>query len=234
MKKLAVIIAAVAAYIALSWLAWTFPARSADLSVKAPPAAVAPSYGLWTGFYGGLQIGYGWDWSGTDFNSAGTTIATLGNSPHGPIGGGRLGYDLQAGALVLGIVTDINVAGFNSNSAMSGLNVNNVTNWWGSTNARLGFSQFGDHLLPYVTGGAAYGGKKTDITAVTVAATASDTSLGWNAGAGIETRITRNVSLFIEGKFVDLGTVTVPIGGILTSDQKFQFGIVEGGLNFRF
>jgi outer membrane immunogenic protein len=133
---------------------------------------------------------------------------------------------------VLGLVTDINLADFNSNSNTLGISVSNATNWWGSTNLRLGFSQFGDHLLPYAFGGLAYGGKKTDISGFS----ASTTSAGWDAGAGIETRITRNVSIFIEGKYVDLGGLNVPInpGMNLFGNQQFTFATITGGLNLRF
>jgi outer membrane immunogenic protein len=234
MKRIIIFAATTAAYTALSAISWNFPAFAADLGRKAPQNSQVLTYGPWNGFYIGPQIGYGWDWSGTDFNAAGTTIVTLGNSPHGLTGGGRIGYDLQNGPFVFGVVTDLNLADFNSNSSMQGLSITNTTNWWGTTNARLGFSQFGDHLLPYVTGGAAYGGKKTEITAIGLSDAASKTSVGWDAGAGIETRISPNVSIYIEGKFVDLGNVQVPIGGILTSDQKFTFGVVQGGVNWRF
>ena len=230
--------------------------QATDMSYKAPQSsAAAPYVGTWQGLYAGLQIGYGWDWSGTDLNAAGTTLATFGNAPHGLTGGGRLGYDFQVGNLVFGPVTDLNVASFtstsNTNLGVTGGGVgagilgsiNNVTNWWGTTGARVGVSGFADHFLPYIIGGAAYGGKQSAINgaigttagaAGAASAVVSNTSLGWFAGAGAETKITKNVSFFLEGKLVDLGTVTVPLGGVVTSNQKFTFGVVEGGLNYRF
>jgi len=214
----------------LGFLGWQFPAVGADLKLpaKAPVQEGGPYFGLWTGLYGGLKIGYGYNWTGTDINAGSTTIATLGNSPHGPVGGVQLGYDTQMGAIVLGLVTDLNLAGFDSTSNMAGLSVSNTTNWYGTTNVRIGLSQFGDHVLPYLQAGAAYGGKKTAIADLST----STTSFGWDAGGGIETRITKNVSLFIDAKYIDLGATDVPVG-IVTGTQKFTFGVAQVGLNYR-
>lgn len=264
-------------------IALTGMADAADMAVKARPApqdiyATLPG---WTGWYMGGQVGYGWDWSGVDLTSnstsgafTGTSLQTLGSAPQGFTGGVKLGYDAQVGNLVLGIVTDINGANFtagngstttttgpsSANPATPLTTLNSLahgatTNWWGTTNGRLGLAGFGNHILPYVTGGLAYGGTKATFNAATattgsVTASASDfslanavskTSVGWNIGAGIETRIDRNWAFFIEGKYIDLGSVQVPLTVsnsanklVLTSDQKFQFGVVEGGFHYRF
>ncbi len=215
-------------------------ANTADLYTKAPPplAVAAPYVGTWQGLYLGLQLGYGWDWSGTDFQAPTTDLVTLGNSPQGVTGGLKLGYDVQLGYLVLGLSTDGNVANFNSNTSnpgFGGIGVNNTASWWGTTNVRGGLSAFGDHFLPYITGGVAYGEGRTNVTGGPFAFEGSKTLVGWNAGAGIETKITKNVSAFIEGKFVDLGSVVVPIGtGGLVANQPFKFGVAQGGIVYHF
>lgn len=210
-------------------------ANAADLPVKAQPHAplVAPLPG-WTGWYMGAKIGYGWDWSGLDLTMPGAAI-TLGNAPHGFTGGGQLGYDLQVGNFVFGIVSDINGANFQtSNTSLATLLSGANTNWWGTTNARLGLAGFGNHLLPYAFAGVAYGGTKASFATPGIASAVSNTSTGWDAGAGIETRLDRNWSLFLEGKYIDLGSTTVPVLATVTGNQKFQFGVVEGGINYRF
>lgn len=248
----------------LLFLTFLFPSlvHAADMPLKAAPAPLASVYAPWSGIYGGLSVGYGWDWSGTDLSVAGTTLATLGNSPHGLTGGARLGYDTQTGPFVLGLVTDVNLASFTSNSntnmAVSGAggfggllgSVQNSTNWWGTTDIRLGFPQFGNHVLPYLVGGAAYGGKTTSVNgaivagttstnaASTTSASASTTSLGWNAGLGIETKITPQASIFIEAKYIDLGSLNNPLGNVtngpVMSSQAFKFGVAQGGFNYHF
>jgi len=52
--------------------------QAADMSYKAPrSSAAAPYVGTWQGLYAGLQIGYGWDWSGTDLNAAAEDCGAL-------------------------------------------------------------------------------------------------------------------------------------------------------------
>ena len=61
---------------AVSTIALTHVALAADLPVKAPPPPPAPVY-TWTGFYVGLNAGYGWGTS----NDATTTTASLADGP---------------------------------------------------------------------------------------------------------------------------------------------------------
>lgn len=236
-------------------------AIAADLPVKAIPSnPIAPTtIGTWTGAYIGAQVGYGWDWSGMNLSGTKDTVVTtlnsLGNAPQGFTGGGRLGYDAQVGNLVFGIVTDINGANFTGNGSTSNLNTLGslasgvTTNWWGDVNGRLGITFLGNNILPYVTGGLAYGGTKATFNCSACGVTAAgavtplsnaitNTSVGWDLGAGVETKISQNWSVFVEGKFIDLGTIQVPLvsaGNVVaTGSQHFQFGVVEGGINYRF
>src|SRR3954467_3783737 len=87
---------------ALALLILPMAAHSADLprSYKAP-VYVAPVYN-WTGFYVGINGGYGWGqskWAGTGGNFEVT--------PKGWLAGGTLGYNFQTGAWVWGIEGDI-------------------------------------------------------------------------------------------------------------------------------
>src|SRR5262249_55533911 len=72
-------------------------AAAADLPVKAlPPQTAVPTFlqFTWTGAYAGAHGGYGWTTSnGFDTN--------------GGFGGGQIGYNYQAGNLVVGIEGDI-------------------------------------------------------------------------------------------------------------------------------
>lgn len=210
-------------------------ANAADLPVKAQPyQGYNMSVPSWTGWYIGPKVGYGWNWSGLDVTAPGGGAA-LGNAPHGFTGGVQLGYDLQVGAFVFGIVSDINGANFQANNtSFATLASGATTNWWGTTNAKLGLAGFGNHLMPYVFAGVAYGGTKASFTMPTVASAVSTTSTGWDAGAGIETRLDRNWSLLIEVKYIDLGSTNIPVVAAITGHQAFQFGVVEGGFNYRF
>ena len=83
-------------------LAAPFAANAADL--RAPtykaPAYVAPLAPSWTGFYVGLNAGYG-------FGDADWPAAGPDPSPSGFLIGGTLGYNLQTGSWVWGIEGDI-------------------------------------------------------------------------------------------------------------------------------
>ena len=61
---------------AVSTTALTHVALAADLPVKAPPPSPPPIY-TWTGFYAGLNAGYGWGTS----NDATTTATSLADGP---------------------------------------------------------------------------------------------------------------------------------------------------------
>lgn len=97
------------------------PAFAADLAVprvytKAPPVVVDPGYN-WSGFYAGLNIGYGWGRSATtaDFTDSGNG-ALLNASPgkfdlNGVNGGGQVGYNWQRDMFVVGFEADFQGSG---------------------------------------------------------------------------------------------------------------------------
>ena len=92
------------------------PAMAADLRmpVKAPPAPIVP-VASWTGFYIGVNGGYGWNndtGSSTCVNPTGGSSGCdfgVGNvvKPGGGLFGGQIGYNWQTGPVVLGVETDI-------------------------------------------------------------------------------------------------------------------------------
>src|SRR6478672_5976190 len=88
----------------LALLAIPFAAQAADMPIKgyykgAPRSVV--SYYNWTGFYAGINAGYGFgtsDWS----LLPGSHI-----KPKGAMLGGTVGYNWQAGAIVYGLEGDL-------------------------------------------------------------------------------------------------------------------------------
>src|ERR1700756_2201801 len=95
-------------------------AMAADMPLKAPIAPAAPVYS-WTGFYAGVNAGYGWtDGSGGNgescLNNAGTSagcavIADSALKTNGIFGGAQLGYNIQSGGVVWGFEGDIQASG---------------------------------------------------------------------------------------------------------------------------
>ena len=103
--------------VACAFAATAIPALAADLPAPAPlykaASVAAPSYS-WTGFYLGLNAGYGWgDRNFQLFNgdpafyapalAAGPIPATVAPNPQGFIGGGQAGYNIQSGLVVYGM-----------------------------------------------------------------------------------------------------------------------------------
>ena len=89
---------------ALALLTVSFAAQAADVPIKPPyykgPPRSVVSYYNWTGFYAGINAGYGWgssDWS---------AVPTANNKPSGWLVGGTIGYNYQVGSIVWGLEGD--------------------------------------------------------------------------------------------------------------------------------
>src|SRR3712207_1740638 len=95
-------------------------ASAADLPARvAPPAPIVAAVPLftWTGFYVGVNAGYGWQDNndGSVFVPAGTfgagtpggTITFGDDNGDGFVGGGQIGYNYQIGTFVVGLEADL-------------------------------------------------------------------------------------------------------------------------------
>ena len=280
MKKIIAVSAAV--------LAFATSAVAADLPVKAPPRAVDPGYN-WTGFYAGLNAGYSW---GRDSGplTLGPFLSSDGNTTLDEfIGGGQLGYNWQSRNLIFGLEADFQGTGQkgSANAICPGgttTSVNSCTpghlgdtvndpalpvtaslseklEWLGTVRGRLGVTVT-PTLVPYVTGGLAYGHisvseavSGTNVTGTNGANGAtftpaggsfssSTTKVGWTIGAGIESVLQGNWTAKIEYLYVDLGTVSgsfpttlVAVSGgplIAGYSSHITDNIVRAGLNYKF
>ena len=138
--------------------AMAVPSLAADLPrpvYKAPPVFVAPF--SWSGFYVGINGGYGWG-NATVSNTLGSFTT---NGTDGGLVGATLGYNLQTGNWVWGVEADIDYAFIKGNvsntvAGCAGCKVENT--WLGTARGRIGYAF--DRWLPYITGGAAFGGVK--------------------------------------------------------------------------
>jgi outer membrane immunogenic protein len=208
-------------------LALTGAATAADIPRAAPvkaPAYYAPAYN-WTGFYLGINGGYGWGRSEWDGFGAST-------DPSGFLAGGTIGYNWQTGPLVFGLEGDIawsDMRGTFSNAACPfGCETRN--GWLATARGRFGYAI--DRVMPYVTGGLAAGDIRANPAGFPGA---SDTNVGWTVGAGLEAAVTGNWTAKIEYLYVDLGDVgcSAAACGIATN-VGYQANVVRAGLNLRF
>jgi outer membrane immunogenic protein len=87
-------------------------------------------------------------------------------------------------------------------------------------------------VLPYVTGGAAFGDIKAGVPALTV----DTTNTGWTVGGGVEYAFLSNWSAKIEYLYIDLGNVGCgpACNGIVPTKVDFTTNVVRAGLNYRF
>jgi len=225
-----------AAAVALAALSGTALAADLPQRYSAPaPAVYAPVF-TWTGFYVGLNAGYGWQNSSdiSFYNTALGTTAVLSNSNDGGfVGGAQAGYNWQMGQFVFGAEADIQYAdlGGNGNWAPYYYGGSSNGNYFGTVRARLGFAV--DRALFYVTGGLAYGDVGHSIFG------GSGTKAGWTVGAGVEYAFTPNWTARIEGLYVniDRGNGSGYLVGTpyyVTSSKSNDFGVIRAAINYKF
>lgn len=204
---------------------------AADLPARTPPApfvAAVPIF-TWTGFYAGVNAGWGWldnDNNNGVFIPAGTFAppyagvsgflgGNAGGNDDGFVLGGQIGYNYQIGSFVLGVETDIQWADFNVENrtifAPTGFPPSFVPavfndddmEWFGTLRARAGVAF--DRVLIYATGGLAY----------------SDNNTGWTLGGGVEWALPTNflgssaATIGLEGLWVSLDRDDDNNGGIV-------------------
>ncbi|KQP41338.1 porin [Methylobacterium sp. Leaf104] len=227
-------------------------ASAADLPRRvAPPVFTAVPVFTWTGFYAGLNAGYGFD---ANSSSGATVIGTTAasgiiangaapglvafsnrNANDGFTGGGQIGYNYQftpGSGFVVGVEADAQYLGFGTNR--------NTASFVGTPNADLTFvnpnglsnlDYFGtvrgrlgyafDRTLVYGTGGFAYGGGGG--SSFGLPNSTSDTfRTGWAAGGGIEYALPTDSFL----NFFKSSAVTVKVEGLYVSlDRNSTNGV---------
>ncbi len=248
---------------------------AADLpnTKEAPVFIPPPPPPTWTGFYLGVNGGYGGDRFVYPFDGSASVpdgdddedIGGNGNAhitSSGFLAGGQIGYNFQfpASNFVAGVEADIDWtsirgnlgAAINASAGGDTLTANadagTHLQYLGTARVRLGYA-FGN-VLPYVTGGFAYGQTSSyynlnyDIDGDTgnYGASAQHFQTGWTAGAGLEYQITPNLTFKTEYLYVSLSPTTLySISGDI-GDGSYDFNlherttvnIVRAGLNYKF
>ncbi|MCB5173796.1 MULTISPECIES: outer membrane protein [Microvirga] len=206
-------------------------ASAADLPVRtAPPAPIVAAVPIftWTGFYVGVNAGYGWQDNNQNsvFVPAGTFAAPFAGasgvvafgdeSGDGFVGGGQIGYNYQFGSFVAGVEADLQWADLGADRGLAtfpgtfppsfvAAGTAGGIDWFGTVRARLGVAF--DRALIYATGGFAYGGGDTndEFNGIFFNNNGNnDVRTGWVLGAGMEYAFTNNLTAGIEGLWVNL------------------------------
>jgi outer membrane immunogenic protein len=214
---------------ALSLLATSFSAQAADIPrpvYKGVRSVVA--YYNWTGFYLGVNGGYGFGTSNWD-------IPAVTVKPTGWLAGATLGYNYQMGSVVLGIEGDYDWADIKGSETCAVILTCETKNTYLATiRGRIGYAF--DRFMPYLTAGGAYGDIKATISAPLVGAvlTSSKAQFGWTVGAGLEYAFLGNWSAKLEYLYVDLGRFDTGFTTPIVDNVSLKQNIVRVGLNYKF
>ena len=204
------------------------PSFAADLPRPAYKAPVYVAPFSWTGFYIGINGGYGW--GTTNWTNA---LATTGNfDVKGWLVGGTLGYNIQSGSFVYGIEGDFDLSEIRgTNTSVCGPGGCTTRLLWLSTvRGRLGFAF--DRFLPFITGGAAIGSVKMSPP---FGGDEKQTKFGWTIGVGLEYAFMGGWSAKVEYLYADLGKASCSAATCgLTTDVTFRTSLLRAGVNFRF
>lgn len=194
----------------------------------------------WSGLYIGAHIGYGW--SEADWQFSTTPGVSTSHGGNGGLLGGQIGYNIQSGHFVWGIEGDLSAAWLDGGTSCPnpGFNCQHSYNWLASVRGRAGTLINGNRTLLYVTGGAAWAdvdyAAKDAATGALFGTGFSNTHFGWVAGAGIEHRLTHNLSAKLEYLYYGFDSVTAPAGtlGAGPASLDLTSQTLRFGLNFKF
>jgi outer membrane immunogenic protein len=236
---------AIAATLSLMSICQTF---AADLPVAPTlPPNYLPAYGPynWSGFYLGVNGGYGA--ADSTFTAPGFSTGAI--KPTGAIVGGTIGINYQAQNFVVGLEGDAGystlkgstapASGVCSSAAGTTASCEVNENLLATLRARLGFAF--DRVLFYGTAGGAFANVRAGLSPPG----AFDSSLqsGWTAGAGIEVMFPDpNWTAKIEYLYVDLAALFCspstgncgPTFGVAGGNVSFTENVVRAGLNYKF
>jgi outer membrane immunogenic protein len=248
MRQIVSLIAGAAALLA------TTGAYAADMPVKAAERTLAPVFS-WTGFYAGVNLGYGWARTSSSSAVAGSTVIATGTYPgtgnlNGINGGGQVGFNYQMGNIVWGIEADFQGSDQKQTTTLGcgvGCTVSEEDRLrsFGTVRGRVGVAAW-DRGLLYFTGGWAWMNANSRVTATSGAATAtlidmSASKGGWTIGGGGEWMFAPNWSTKLEYLYMRADNVTatgtIPAvlgGGTIASSSRIENSVVRLGLNYHF
>ncbi len=188
-------------------------ASAADIGPQPYYSSPSPSRIFnWAGPYAGLNIGYEW---------GGVSNATP--DPSGIAGGLQGGFNWQNGQFVYGLEGGISLSAADDTFAPYKF----ANPWFGTIRGRVGYA-FGN-VLPYVTGGLAFGDLVATATATGVDET--KTEAGWTVGLGAEYGFNANWSAKVEYLYIDLGSRTFATTGV---DNGLGASLLRLGFNYHF
>jgi outer membrane immunogenic protein len=218
----------------------------------------------WTGFYAGLNIGYGWSGHAIPVSgdpqtktaiAIGIVPSALADDPSGVVGGVQAGYSHQIRWLVLGVEADFQGTDISARQSVSPSVPPFFTftttgeqglGFLGTLRARLGIAPWGG-LLFYGTGGFGYGDARLSASVsnpgclgICASGSRSGIETGWTVGGGVEYRFATRWSAKAEYLHYDLGTESLDIrdsrfpGVVPRFRADVDGNVARVGVNYRF
>jgi outer membrane immunogenic protein len=244
MKKIALAVSAL--------LLGSMSASAADLAArpytKAPPMAVAYN---WSGFYAGINGGWGSSRNRWDETSLGIALSEGSHDATGGTVGGQVGYRWQAGTWVFGVEAQGNWADFHGSNVIplaAAFTNDTRVDAFGLFTGQVGYAA--NNVLFYLKGGAAVTSDRYRMlltgTGAPVANNGDDTRWGGVVGVGLEYGFAPNWSagieynhMFMQDKtynFVSNGIyVLAPAGTLLAQSRIRQdVDLVTARINYKF
>src|ERR1700738_1978786 len=205
-----------------------------NLSTEAPVRSVIYD---WTGFYLGGHVGYGGGSLGPGTHPLPEQSVFFPHSVTGLIGGYQARHHRQlANHVVAGIEADASFTSPVDGPALTPAPFSTTLDYVGTVRGRIGYA-FGT-LLPYVTGGFAWGHGRVnfDDGGGSALKLHAQNQPGWAAGAGVEFAVSGNWTAKLEYNYIDLArrTYDLSAGGFPSINVEPKISLVKFGLNYRF
>jgi len=185
----------------------------------------------WTGYYAGLQAGYGWGES--DISVTEDAPFSISTDIDGGFVGGHVAGLWQFDQAVIGAEAELNYSSIDG-KAESGLGsiFGTDVKWFGSVNAKAGFAM--DRVLVYGVGGVAFAGIETSqVAGASFASTR--TNVGWTVGAGVDYALTDKFIVGAQYRYYDFGSEHYDVAQPFNDrDQDVKLNAVGINLSYKF
>ncbi|TPK94540.1 porin family protein [Mesorhizobium sp. B2-4-14] len=203
------------------------PASAADVGAGLP--MTAPGFD-WTGYYAGLQAGYGWGQS--DITGTGGGAFSSPDIDGGFVGGHIAGL-WQFDQAVIGAEAELNYSSIDGTAEPEPGNVFGTDiKWFGSMNAKAGYAM--NRVLVYGIGGVAFAGVETS-QAAGPAFSNTRTHVGWTVGAGVDYALTDKFVVGAQYRYYDFGSEHYDgSNGFTDRDQDVKLNTVGINLSYKF
>ena len=183
--------------------ALAFSANAADLYAGGGGYKDYAPAAVWSGFYFGGNLGYGW---GASSDQLANSVSGFGGvSPAGWLGGVQGGYNWQGygSPFVLGIETDIQASTILGQGSSTDGAYKSRLQALGTVRGRAGYAM--DRALVYFTGGLAYGSVDNEAADGAYVNNQNSVVTGYVLGGGLEYKVKRDLSFKVEYQYVNLG-----------------------------